>query len=216
MTAEGLAQVLEEWVYAARPMANDQLLEYEDILQMVYMSNSYNLNKKFEKDELDNSALALGEVLNTYSLDIRTDEYGRKVADLPPDVIHLQSGAGVFSIVPLDGNGHPIQCKPFIRMAAGSEWLYCGDSSEPFSYFTYYKDLLVFYNLDSCIKKVLANVVTNSNDSTIPDDIAWDVFNQVRVVIYDMWKVPIDKRMDGNPTAEQIFQTKLTSPQVNR
>jgi hypothetical protein len=216
MTAGIIAQVLEEALYAGHVKANERKLTYEDLLQMVYMAYAWFMQKKFEDQQATPEQMSLGEMLQDFELDITEDKYKRKIAKLPVQVVHLPGNAGVFSVTPLDSEGRPVQCKTLIRTPAGSEWLYCKDAADPFAYFAQYRDYIVFYNLDECVKKVMANLVGSDEDANIPDDIGWDVFKAVYAQILRTYAIPIDKRADGNPNPDEIFLTKLTAPQPNR
>lgn len=216
MTSGIIAQVLEEVVYVGHVQTGSKRLVYEDFLQLVYLAYASLLSERFRQDQLLGNELGLGEMLNPYELDVKEDKYKRKVSDLPVDVIHLPGNAGIFSITPLAADGSLVQCRPIIRMPAGSEWLYCKDQDGPFSYFTNYKRQIVYYLLDECVKKVLANIIASSEDSIIPDDIGWQVFKAVYTQIVRTYSIPVDKRMDGNPNLEEIFMTKLTTPQTVR
>lgn len=216
MTSGIIAQVLEEVMYVGHVQTGSKRLVYEDFLQLVYLANASILSDRFRQDQLLGQDLGLGELINPYELEVKEDKYKRKVSDLPVDVIQLPGSAGIFSITPLAADGSLVQCRPIIRMPAGSEWLYCNDQDGPFSYFTNYKKQIVYYLLDDCVKKVLANIIASSEDSLIPDDIGWQVFKQVYAQIVRTYSIPVDKRMDGNPNLEEIFMTKLTSPQTVR
>lgn len=214
MTNGVLAQLLEEVLYVGHVQTGSKRLVYEDCLQLVYLAYASILTDRFRQDQLMGLELGLGEVLSPYELEVKPDKYNRKVSDLPVDVVHLPGNAGIFSITPLAADGSLVSCRPIIRMPAGSEWLYCNDRDGPFSYFTNYKKQIVYYLLDECVKKVLVNIIASAEDGIVPDDIAWSVFKQVYAQIIRTYSIPVDKRMDGNPNLEEIFMTKLTSPQT--
>lgn len=216
MTADRIADVLQEVYYSGHVTAGGQKLDREDFLQMVYLAKASILWDKYVAQELLGEMLNLNEMLQEYTLPVVVDKYNRKVALLPNDVVQLPGNAGVYSVSPLSSDNTIVTCNPIIRMMAGSEWLFCDDFGGPFAYFVPFKDKLVLYNLDACIKELAVSLIANTPDSNIPDDIGWDIWKQVYAQVVRTYAIPVDKRNDGNPNADEIFQTKLTSPQINR
>lgn len=216
MIAERIAQVLEEWYNAGHVNAGGQRLEYEDFLELTNLAKSAIAQQKFQEQELLGQTFNLGDLVTEHEIEITTDKYHRNVIRIPIDIMQLPGNSGIFSITPLASDGSLVTCKPFIRMDAGSEWLFCNDQNGPFTYFTLYKDTIVLYYLDDCVKKVLVYLVSNAADANIPDDIGWEIFKQVTAQVIRTYAIPVDKRADGNPNPDEIFKTKLTSPQLNR
>jgi hypothetical protein len=216
MTADRIAEVIQEVYNSGHVTAGGQKLEKADFLQLIYLAQSAILAQKFQAYELQGESLNLGTMLQPYNLPIKTDKYNRKIAMIPDNVIQLPGDIGVYSVTPVTGDNSLSACTIIVRMAPGSEWLYCSGNAGPFAYFAVYGNTIVFNNLDDCIKAVLAYIVTNSETANIPNDIGWEIFKQVYAQIVRTYAISVDKRTDNNPNSDEIFMTKLTSPQINK
>ena len=216
MNAKDVALVVQEVYNQGHVRAGEQKLQYEDFLQLVYMAKSEVLYRRYQDQQMLGLMAALNSMLTPYELPITIDKFKRKIAKIPTtvQVLELPGYAGVYSVLPFSDSGI-MDCNPVIRTEPGAEWLYCGEDND-IAYFVPYATEIVFYGLPDCITTVIANLVVNTEDSTVPFDIGYAVAKSIWQQVFRTITLPVDKRSDGNPNyPDDILREKLSSPQLN-
>lgn len=212
MKASILAEVITEVYNNGHVKANGQKLEYEDFLQLVYIIKAAMVEARVlaarDRGEIPN----LEDMVQRKKLPVQVDEGGRKYIMLPIDPISLPDNMGIFSVLPVS-NGSAQFCSPVIRMQPGAEWLFCRDTGGAVTFVPYGRKIFL-HGLPDCFKEGEVAYIANDEDSDINDAIAFDVARAAWREVFRNITIPVDKIADGNPNWEEIFKTRLSSPQI--
>lgn len=214
MTAEVLATLLLEIISNGHVREGSKKLEYEDLLQLVYISKGAVLYEIFQQEITQNGqSSTINSLLRLYPLDIIKSDNGQKKITLPGDVIVLPDDSGLFAVIPVIDNQSKY-CDPMISSSPGSEWTICRDDSGMSYFISYGKDIRLF-NLSDSIKKVEVTAILNDEDSDIPENAAFRVAQLVLREVLRTIALPIDKTADENPNIDDALKTRLTAGTLN-
>lgn len=139
-------------------------------------------------------------------------------------ITKLPDGNGIIRVTPINTDGKIDYSRNYSRAMAGSEWMYCTAEfledtdeliyialSNEIRLFGYKPDLMLFKEeTDELVEMVY---VADDDDTDIPNDICWEIINDVLGIVLRVEGFPVDKTDDQNPNVQQI-NSKISSAQI--
>lgn len=213
MTTAKVAKVIEEVYYSGRVKAGSRRLEYADFLILVQAAKADILADLYRQEKAQGMFLSLNNFLEAFDVTIEKDNYGQRFFTLPVEVISLPDNAGVFSFIPVVDSQLKF-CDAYFRTEAGSQWMLCDDDSGQ-GYFIPLKDKVMIYGGSDCHTKGQVQLMPNTEESNIPDDISFKVARMVWRETMGTRNFPVDKQVDDNPNVDDYLKTKLSAAQIS-
>lgn len=193
-------------------------LDDRDFLQLSRAAKG-SVTRKFYYDERSNDAVWQFVAANTSEAEytVTEDKRGRIIVDFDFEkdrITRLPEGNGILRITPIPKEGKIDYSKNYTKGIAGSEWMYCTkkfleDTGELIYMFTAGQIRLFSLFVPEMVEML---AVVDNDDSEIPDDIVWEIFNYVLVISLKVVNQPIDSTDDSNPMVQAI-KSKLGTPQ---
>lgn len=139
-------------------------------------------------------------------------------------ITKLPDGNGIVRVTPIDTEGRIDYNKNYSRAMAGSEWMYCTpeflEDTGELIYIAMSNEIRLFgSNIDLIQRPEDGNeqvemvYVSDDDDTDIPNDMCWEIINNVLGIVLRVEGFPVDKTDDQNPNVQQI-NSKISSAQV--
>lgn len=216
-----IAAVMEAITYNGRPKV-DTRLDRRDFEQLARMAAGSVMRKLYyEERQLGQQYWFFSSEVNTKEFKLSDPDSKRrrtvvledKVSkDLFSGVMRLPGGMGVLSVRPAGEVDGCVADDHIARIESGAAWLYMGRAYEGKMFYEPKSNKLVTYNIPDCINKLEVDGIFNLDDVEIPDDIAFDICNEVLGLTLKVAGFPIDKTNNNNPNLLAL-KSKLANPE---
>jgi hypothetical protein len=197
-----LADLIQE-IFNSGHVKDYRKLEDEDFQMMVRAANGSIMRTIWEqRNQLDDAKFYFSDQIKSEEYEVgEKDKKGRRTIVLSSDTVRLPKGQTLFGVRPAaEYTGEEFHPTP-----AGSDWLYDGrEEYEGVHYFRLKGSTIILYNCEDSIKKVEVDRIPDDDDILIPNDIAWDILNQVLGVVLKVKGFPVDKTDNNDPDIERI------------
>lgn len=212
-----VADVLTELYYNGVIRASKKL-DNRDFMQMARAAKGSIIRKLYYEEKQNNSVYQF-IAANLKEAEYKTDKDKRGRVFVEFDytankIIRLPEGNGILRITAINEDGKIDYSRNFTKGIAGSEHLYCTkkfleDTGEHI-FMESSDQIRLFCAEEVSMVEMLA--VIDNDDTEIPEDIVWEIWNAVIPLILRVATIPVDMTDDNNPMVQTI-KTKLGAPQ---
>jgi hypothetical protein len=164
-----------------------------------------------------NVSAFVGDQIRAAEFKTAKSDRGILTVDIDFDVtkiVKLPDGNGVIRITPINDGGKIDYSINFSKAPAGSEFMFCTneflDDTGELIYIMSSNEIRLF---GSDVEQVEMVYVADDDDVDVPEDIAWDMINDVLGIVLRVEGFPVDKTDDQNPNVQQI-NSKISAAQV--
>lgn len=204
-----LADLIQE-VYNGGHVKEYRKMEEEDFQMLVRAANGSIMRRLWEqRNQQDDAKYYFSDQIQTEEYEVPPkDKKGRRKIELKSDTVRLPKGQTIFGVRP----GEDYTGDEFHPTPAGSDWLYEGrEEFEGVHYYRLKGTSVILYGCEDSIKKVEIDRIPDDADINIPNDIAWDILNEVLGLTLKVKGFPVDKTADDDPEVQRI-RSRISEP----
>lgn len=213
-----VADVLNE-LYNNGVIRSSKKLDERDFLQMARAAKGSVIRKFYfdEKQQSESVYHFIASNLKEKEYNVIKDNRGRQKVDFDYNtdkIVRLPDGNGIIRITPIPESGNIDYTHNYTKGIAGSEYIYCTkafleDTGERI-YIAIADQIRLFGLPETKMVEMLA--VLDNDDTEIPEDVVWEIFNYVFIFILKIINQPVDTNDDSNPMVQTV-KSRLGTPQ---